>query len=140
MNQNIFMARKNRSNGNIEDAMMLSRESGRLGGEGRAENEGGKSGNDRIEDTEIAARAYQIFEREGRTDGRDLEHWLQAEVELRSKREENPQISNRTAQPSSQASQATAPRSARLQQENQDGAGRPSAAESGLQSGMSGSR
>ncbi|HEX7860088.1 MAG TPA: DUF2934 domain-containing protein [Verrucomicrobiae bacterium] len=36
---------------------------------------------------EIAARAYQIFEREGRTDGRDMDHWLQAEQELRRERE-----------------------------------------------------
>jgi hypothetical protein len=36
---------------------------------------------------EVAQRAYQIFEREGRMDGRDMEHWLQAERELRSERE-----------------------------------------------------
>ena len=36
---------------------------------------------------EIAERAYQIFEREGRMDGRDMEHWLQAERELRMERE-----------------------------------------------------
>ena len=36
---------------------------------------------------EIAERAYQIFEREGRMDGRDMDHWLQAERELRSERE-----------------------------------------------------
>ena len=36
---------------------------------------------------EVAQRAYQIFEREGRLDGRDMEHWLQAERELRSERE-----------------------------------------------------
>ena len=37
---------------------------------------------------EIAQRAYQIFEREGRTDGRDMDHWLQAEQELRREREQ----------------------------------------------------
>ena len=36
---------------------------------------------------EIAERAYQIFEREGRMDGKDMEHWLQAERELRNERE-----------------------------------------------------
>jgi hypothetical protein len=31
---------------------------------------------------EVAIRAYQIFEGEGRVHGRDLEHWLRAEQEL----------------------------------------------------------
>jgi HSP20 family molecular chaperone IbpA len=30
----------------------------------------------------IAERAYEIFESKGRTAGRDMEHWLQAEAEL----------------------------------------------------------
>lgn len=30
----------------------------------------------------IAKRAYEIFESKGRTAGRDMEHWLQAEAEL----------------------------------------------------------
>jgi hypothetical protein len=30
----------------------------------------------------ISARAYSIWEREGRPDGRALNHWLQAEAEL----------------------------------------------------------
>jgi hypothetical protein len=30
----------------------------------------------------IAQRAYEIYEREGRQDGRDLENWLKAEAEL----------------------------------------------------------
>src|ERR1051325_3661587 len=33
---------------------------------------------------EIAAQAYQIYLREGCVEGRDLDHWLQAEAELRS--------------------------------------------------------
>jgi hypothetical protein len=32
---------------------------------------------------EISQRARQIWEREGRPEGRDMEHWLQAEAELR---------------------------------------------------------
>lgn len=32
---------------------------------------------------EIAAHAYQIYLREGCVEGRDMEHWLQAESELR---------------------------------------------------------
>jgi hypothetical protein len=31
---------------------------------------------------EIAKRAYAIWEKEGRPDGRAIEHWLRAEVEL----------------------------------------------------------
>jgi len=31
---------------------------------------------------EIAARAYEIYEREGRQPGHDLENWLRAEAEL----------------------------------------------------------
>jgi hypothetical protein len=31
---------------------------------------------------EVAIRAYEIYEREGRPDGRHLEHWVQAESEL----------------------------------------------------------
>jgi HSP20 family protein len=39
---------------------------------------------DRMQDayTSIARRAYEIFDREGRGIGRDLEHWLRAESEL----------------------------------------------------------
>jgi Protein of unknown function (DUF2934) len=32
--------------------------------------------------TEIANRAYLIWEREGRLEGKALDHWLQAEAEL----------------------------------------------------------
>jgi hypothetical protein len=32
---------------------------------------------------DIALRAYQIYEQEGRPDGRHLQHWVQAESELR---------------------------------------------------------
>jgi hypothetical protein len=31
---------------------------------------------------DIARRAFEIYEREGRQPGRDLENWLQAEIEL----------------------------------------------------------
>ena len=33
---------------------------------------------------QIAKRAYALWEQEGRPDGRDLDHWLQAEAELAS--------------------------------------------------------
>lgn len=32
--------------------------------------------------TDIAIRAYLIWEHAGRPDGKDLDHWLQAEAEL----------------------------------------------------------
>lgn len=32
---------------------------------------------------DISKRAREIWEREGRPEGRDMEHWLQAEAELR---------------------------------------------------------
>lgn len=35
---------------------------------------------------EIARRAYEIYEREGRLDGRDLENWHRAEAELIAER------------------------------------------------------
>ena len=34
---------------------------------------------------EIAAQAYQIYLREGCVEGRDLDHWLRAEAELRER-------------------------------------------------------
>lgn len=33
---------------------------------------------------EVSRRAFEIWERNGRTPGHDLENWLQAETELRS--------------------------------------------------------
>lgn len=35
---------------------------------------------------EISKRAREIWEREGRPEGRDKEHWLQAESELRQQK------------------------------------------------------
>lgn len=35
---------------------------------------------------EIAARAYQIYTKKGRPDGRDTENWLEAEAELHRER------------------------------------------------------
>jgi hypothetical protein len=51
-------------------------------------NESGGNGASMFSSEEIAERAYQIFEREGRSDGRDMDHWLQAEQELRREREQ----------------------------------------------------
>src|SRR5262245_47686033 len=41
----------------------------------------------KISQEQIALRAYQIYEREGRGDGHDMEHWLRAEQELRLERQ-----------------------------------------------------
>ena len=34
----------------------------------------------------IRQRAYEIYETRGREDGRELEHWLEAEAEIRDER------------------------------------------------------
>jgi hypothetical protein len=62
---------------------------------------------------EIAARAYDIYEREGRVEGRDMDHWLRAEAELRSER-------SARAKPEPTNPQQNLPRSARLQQEQRE--------------------
>ena len=36
-----------------------------------------------ISDARIALRAYELYERRGRSDGEDLDDWLKAECELR---------------------------------------------------------
>jgi hypothetical protein len=41
-------------------------------------------------DKEIAARAYQIWEREGRPENREGEFWLQAQQEVRNEDKTNP--------------------------------------------------
>lgn len=41
---------------------------------------------------EIARRAYEIFEQRGRVHGRDLDDWLQAERELRAKRQRSREV------------------------------------------------
>ncbi|HLJ20034.1 MAG TPA: DUF2934 domain-containing protein [Stellaceae bacterium] len=41
-------------------------------------------------DGEIARRAYNIWEDEGRPSGRELDHWLRAEAEVKAERTESP--------------------------------------------------
>lgn len=68
---------------------------------------------------EIAERAYQIYERDGRSDGRDMDHWLQAERELREERaREQSRSLSPQSNPSGNRSQRPdeAPRSARRHQ------------------------
>lgn len=64
---------------------------------------------------EIAERAYQIYEREGRTDGRAMDHWLQAESELREERQNR---STSAANTQSPQSRQDLPRSARRHHES----------------------
>jgi hypothetical protein len=52
----------------------------------------------------IAVRAYEIWETQGRPDGRDREHWLQAAAELAAIEE------RRTPKPSAKAPRPTATR------------------------------
>src|ERR1051326_4267779 len=58
---------------------------------------------------EIAAQAYQIYLREGCVEGRDLEHWLQAEAELRGQSNGN-QIRNGKSASATQMQEATTSR------------------------------
>jgi hypothetical protein len=81
--------------------------------------DGPQTGNGSLSSDEIAARAYEIYEREGRSDGRDMDHWLQAEKELRAERQRRqssvdprPEIQR---QPNPQSRQEL-PRSARQHQ------------------------
>lgn len=63
-------------------------------------------------DHEVAERAYLIWEREGRSEGRQLEHWYQAERELTREREpidagDAPSRAENTPAPQTQASAGT---------------------------------
>jgi hypothetical protein len=42
----------------------------------------------------VSCRAHKIWEAGGRTDGRELDHWLQAEQELRDEAESNQKLEN----------------------------------------------
>jgi hypothetical protein len=53
---------------------------------------------DRPTQEEIAARAQEIYELEGRVEGRALEHWMRAERELREQLSQ-PGGTNGSAQP-----------------------------------------
>jgi hypothetical protein len=80
--------------------------------------------NEGFSSDEIAARAYQIYEREGRADGRDMDHWLAAERELRQERSTavssgditEPGEQDRRPSPSRPPQADEAPRSARRHQ------------------------
>lgn len=94
-------------------------------GNGHAENGNGnesRNGNANREEFSaeaIAARAYDIYEREGRVDGRDMEHWLKAEQELRAEKSQNRQSgAAEAAQNQTPMSRENTPRSARRHQEN----------------------
>jgi hypothetical protein len=71
---------------------------------------------------EIAAHAYQIYLREGCVEGRDMEHWLQAEAELRSGAMNGSSNGNGSARGSGEAARpierSTAPAPASRKQEN----------------------
>ncbi len=49
--------------------------------------------------SDIASLAYQLFEQEGRPQGRDMQHWLEAELLLKSQAPKPATISNNKAQP-----------------------------------------
>ncbi len=45
----------------------------------------------------VSRRAYEIWEREGRPEGCDLRHWLQAEQELESENSSNSNVTSNAA-------------------------------------------
>jgi hypothetical protein len=75
-----------------------------------------------ISSEKIAARAYEIYEREGRGDGRDMDHWLRAEQELRGERDNGEPVARNTegssteGNPRNPQNAQNAPRSARRHQ------------------------
>ena len=71
---------------------------------------------------EIAAQAYQIYLREGCAEGRDMDHWLRAEAELRDRvtnGESNGQhYGNGISPQQPQEQQNTAPRAGKQQEQS----------------------
>ncbi len=128
------MAKKNSEKGQESQGSMAS-----VGASGSSESSGNGNGkgNDRISGggalgggreivaspDEIAARAYEIYEREGRSDGRAMDHWLQAESELRAEKQ------NRGGSAPNPQSRQDSPRSARQHQEGTSGISRPGSAQ-----------
>jgi hypothetical protein len=78
------------------------------------------SQNGEISYEEIAMRAYEIYTREGMVEGRDMEHWLQAERELKAERQ-NQRINAAPIGSSAASSTRTEPRSARQTRPQQVG-------------------
>ena len=56
-----------------------------------------------ISESEIRKRSYHIWEREGRPDGRHLDHWLMAQAELDAEEKAKGRAPGRTAKVSSKA-------------------------------------
>ncbi len=59
-----------------------------------------------ISEEAIRLRAYLIWEREGRPDGRDFEHWLRAQDELRVAPKPSVPAADATAAPAAAAPRA----------------------------------
>jgi hypothetical protein len=84
------------------------------GGDGN----GGLQHENGISPEAIAARAYDIYEREGRIDGRDMDHWIKAETELREELASQTRRGGNPAGPGSPSAprEQNAPRSLRQRQ------------------------
>jgi hypothetical protein len=78
---------ENASPSQVRSASNTSQDRGNGSAEGQNENSTRAQIMNNFSSDEIAARAYQIYEREGRNDGRDMDHWLRAERELREERQ-----------------------------------------------------
>jgi len=66
-----------------------------------------------VHSEEVRERAYRIWEREGRPDGRDLDHWLEAEREVLvasegTQQSKGPNRASRTAEKRSASPRARA--------------------------------
>jgi len=59
---------------------------------------------------EIAERSYQIWEREGKPEGKHLQHWFQAIAELEEK-SAPPKTSPKARRPASASQKAASPQS-----------------------------
>src|SRR6185295_17885625 len=57
----------------------------------------------------VSRRAYEIWESEGRPEGADFRHWLQAEQELTANRSENPKRTETSAAPRGTTAEARPP-------------------------------
>lgn len=69
----------------------------------------------------IAGRAYHIWEREGRPQGQDLDHWLQAEREIAVEGRSKAQASGATRKPAKTAgAKKAAPKTPRKAPKSRD--------------------
>lgn len=87
------MAKKT-SSAKIQEQPQSTNNTNGLHANGGGQQETLAAGDGEISGDEIARRAYSIYEREGRSDGRDMDHWFRAESELRAELRNRPAPQN----------------------------------------------